>query len=200
MNKRLFVLLIVLGIPVSVGAFWVLHPKAAPNLNEYRNEEYGYSFQYPASCTFGPMPGECKQNPPEEMPEECLCFLNAEDPNNVFLQNFQDDGDHNLTLSSIKIAHYETPAFNPSPDVELVPWLKDNFSEMYSNIPDKPNTNLGGVPAVEIIMPPTPSTYSYQEVFVLKDGNLFVVGLLNPVNKGNHALYDQILSSFSWQE
>lgn len=198
MKRSLIVLLIVLGIPLSVGTFRVLHPKAASNLNEYRNDEFGYSFQYPASCTFGPMPGECKQNPPEELPEECFCFLNAEDPNNVLLQTFQDDG-NSLTLSSITIAHSKAPAFNPPPKVELVSWLKDNFSDMYVGIPEKPNATLGGVPAVEIKMPPTPSTYSHQNIFLIKDNELFCITLLNPTNKGNQALYKQILSSFSWQ-
>jgi hypothetical protein len=198
MKRSLLVLLIVLGIPLSVGTFRVLHPKAASNLNEYRNDEFGYSFHYPASCTFGPMPGECKQNPPEEMPKECLCFLNAKDPNNVFLQTFQDDG-NSLTLSSFTITHSKSPTFNPPPEVELVPWLKDNFSEMYKGFPEKPNTTLGGAPAVEIKMPPTPSTYSHQNIFLIKDNKLFCITLLNPTNKGNQALYEQILSSFSWQ-
>ena len=198
MKRSLLVLLIVLGIPISVGTFRVLRPKAASNLNEYRNDGFGYSFQYPASCTFGPMPEECKQNPPEKLSEECLCFLNAEAPNNVFLQTFQDDGD-SLTLSSITIVHSKAPAFNPPPEVKLVPWLKDNFYEMYGDIPEKPNATLGGVPAVEIKIPPTPSTYSHQDIFLIKDNKLFRITLLNPNNKGNQALYKQILSSFSWK-
>jgi hypothetical protein len=199
MKPRLSLLIATVGIAVVMGAFWVLHPQAASDLKEYRNEEFGYSFQYPGTCTFGPMPGECKQNPPEEMPQECLCFLNAENPNSVFLQTFQDDG-QNLTLSSITITHTEAAAFNPPPGVELVPWLKDNFSEMYSDIPEKPNGELGGVPSVEMTMPPTLSTYSYQDAFVLREDKLLVVRMLNPTNRGNQALYNQILSSFSWQE
>ena len=132
------------------------------------------------------------------MPKECLCFLNAKDPNNVFLQTFQDDG-NSLTLSSFTITHSKSPTFNPPPEVELVPWLKDNFSEMYKGFPEKPNTTLGGAPAVEIKMPPTPSTYSHQNIFLIKDNKLFCITLLNPTNKGNQALYEQILSSFSWQ-
>jgi len=198
MKKRLLFLIMVFAIPISIGAFRVIQPKAASNLIEYHNDEIGYSFQYPASCTFGPMPGECKQNPPEEMPQECLCFLNAEDPNNVFLQTFQDDG-HSLTLSSLTIAHSKAPVFNPPPETELVPWLKGNFSEIYNEIPEKPNATLDGVQTVEIKMPPTPSTYSHQNIFLIKDNKLFCITLLNPNNKGNQALYEQILSSFSWQ-
>jgi hypothetical protein len=198
-KRRLLVLLIVLGIPVSVGAFKVLHPKAPPDLKVYQNREFGYSFQYPATCTFGRMPGVCKQNPPEERPQECLCFLNAEDPNRVFLQTFQEDKDQNVTLSSFTIAQYQTPEFNPPDGIELVPWIKTNFSELYTNVPEKPNAKVGGLSAVSIKVPSSPSTYSFQDILFIKDNKLFCITLLNPTNKGNQELYDQILSSFSWQ-
>lgn len=200
MKNRLLVLFIALGMLTSVGTFVVLQSKAPHGVNEYHNEKYGYSFQYPATCTFGPMPGECKQNPWGERPEDCLCFLNAEDQNTVVLQSLQSSNGQDHTLASIKITHYESPAFNPPPDVELILWLKNNFSGIYSAIPGEPNTTLGGVPAVELIIEPSPSYSSYSEVFALKDGNLFAVGMLAPTNEANQMLYDQILSSFFWQE
>jgi len=200
MKTRLSILIAVLGIAVAIATFWVLQPKAAPELVEYRNEEFGYSIQYPATCTFGRMPGACKQNPPEERPQECRCFLNAEDPNRVFLQTFQEGKDHNLTLSSITIAHYQTSQFNPPADVELVSWIKSNFSELYTNVPEKPNIKVDGLPAVSINVPSSPSAYSFQDILFIKDKKLFCITLLNPTNKGNQELYDQILSSFSWQE
>jgi len=200
MKRRLLVLLTVLGILIPIGAIWVLKPKAAPNLNEYHNEEFGYTFQYPATCTFGPMPGECKQNPPEEMPEECLCFLNAEDPNRVFLQTFQRDRDQNLTLSSFTIAHNVSPVFNPPPQTELVSWIGANFSELYKDIPEKTNTEIDGIPAIAINVPPTQSAYSYQDILFIKENKLFLITMLNANNTRNKALYDQILSTFSWEK
>ena len=200
MKVRPSILIAVLCVVATIGAFWVTRPKAAPQLNEYRNEELGYSFHYPATCTFGPMPGACKQTPPEEMPEECLCFLNAEDPNHVFLQTFQDAEDSNLVLSSFTITHTESPAFNPPPNVELATWLKANFSEMYTNIPETPNTTLGGKPVIAIRVPPTPSIYSHEDIFFIKDSKLFLITMLNVDNARNKALYDQILSTFSWEK
>jgi hypothetical protein len=41
----------------------------------FTNVQYGYSFEVPAFCFEGPLPGECKQSPPEERAEECLCFV-----------------------------------------------------------------------------------------------------------------------------
>ena len=199
MKKSLLVLLIVFGILITVGTLRILNSKAAPNLNVYQNEIHGYSIQYPATCTFGRMPGACKQNPPEERSQECLCFLNVEDPNRVFLQTFQEDKDQNVTLSSFTIAHYQTPQFNPPADAELVSWVKSIFSELYTNVPEKPNAKVGGLPAVSIKVPSSPSTYSFQDILFIKDNKLFCITLLNPTNKGNEILYDQILSSFSWQ-
>ncbi|MCK5318894.1 MAG: hypothetical protein KAJ55_13350, partial [Anaerolineales bacterium] len=49
----------------------------------YSNDEHGYSFAYPSDCYFGPMPADCKQKPPEERRQECLCFLNGENPDEV---------------------------------------------------------------------------------------------------------------------
>ena len=199
MKRSLLVLLIVLGILVSVGAYWVLQPKAASNLNEYRNEEFGYSFKYPSACTFGHKPGECKQSSPEERPEECACFLNAEDPNRVFVITFQEGNDRNTTLSSFSIAQYQTPQFNPPANVELISWIKSNFSELYTNIPEEPNMEIDGIPAVSIKVPSSSSTYSSQDILFIKDNRLFYITLLNPTNKGNQILYDQIISSFVWQ-
>jgi hypothetical protein len=145
------------------------------------------------------MPGECKQSPPEERSQECLCFLNAEDPNRVFLQTFQESKDQGLTLSSFTIAHTQTSQFNPPADAELVSWIKSNFSELYTNVPEEPNTKVGGIPAVSIKVPSSPSTYKFQDILFIKGNKLFCITLLNPTNKGNQELYDQILSSFSWQ-
>jgi hypothetical protein len=200
MKLNLSILIGTLGIAATIGAFGVMQPAAASSWKEYRNEKFEYSFQYPASCSFEPLPGECKQNPPEELTQECLCFLNAEDPNNVFLQTFQGEKGGNLTLTSFTVAHYETSAFCPPDDADLAPWLKANFSEIYTNIPEKPNAELGGIPAIAIKMPPTPSTYSHQDIFFMKENKLFLIRMLNPTNKDNQALYNQILSTFSWIE
>ena len=67
----------------------------------YENEAFGYSFKYPSECFFGPMPADCKQSPPEERAPECLCFLDAEDPWEVYLQAFVGDPDEGIKLSTL---------------------------------------------------------------------------------------------------
>ena len=49
----------------------------------FSNDKYGYSFEVPAFCFEGPLPGECKQSPPEERAEECLCFVDGTNPDSV---------------------------------------------------------------------------------------------------------------------
>ncbi len=52
----------------------------------YINQKYGYKLNYPPDCTFGALPANCKEKQPEERPQECLCFINGENPDEAFLQ------------------------------------------------------------------------------------------------------------------
>ena len=63
-------------IPTSIPST----PDATADWPVYENAVLGYSFKYPSGCFFGPMPADCKGNPPEERPPECLCFLDSENP------------------------------------------------------------------------------------------------------------------------
>ena len=167
----------------------------------FNNEVYGYSFNYPADCFFGPMPSDCKSKPPEERPPECLCFLNAENPNEVFLQAFLGGGDQ-LTLAGFTVAHYDSPMFNPPPGSELASWLKESLSEtdMYEEIPDEANMEIGSTPAVRIYSPGSPMAPSMEEIYYLKDDRLFRINMLDVDIEINRDLYDQILSTFALEE
>jgi hypothetical protein len=201
MKLKLSILVSILSLLALVNTFGTTHSKAALNWKTYENKKFGYSFEYPAHCNIGPLPGECKQNPPEELSEDCLCFLNGEDPNNVYLQTFQGDQSQGLTLSSISIRHSETsPAFNPPPDADLVTWVEKNFSQMYIGTPEKANIEIDGIPALLISVPPTPSSYSYQDVLFINHDRLFLITMSNFYNKENQALYNHMLSTFSWVE
>ncbi len=79
----------------------------------YRNGKYGYSFKYPPDCFYGPMPGDCKQNPPEERPPECLYFLDAENPKRVMMQAFLGNAEEGLTLVAFSVTYINTTRHNP---------------------------------------------------------------------------------------
>jgi hypothetical protein len=192
--------LAILGLTVTLVAFGFIDPKPDLDVKEYRNETFGYSFQYPTTCTFGPMPRDCKQNPPEERRQECLCFLDAEKADEVFLQAFLGDREEGLTLATFSIASYDSPAYSPPAGTELVSWLEGYFVEKYSDIPEGPNVEIGGLPAVELYSPGSPMAPSSREIYFIKDNRLVQVSMLDVENEVNMALYDLILSSFSWEE
>ena len=161
----------------------------------YNNEVNGYSFDYPADCTFGGMPANCKENPPEERPQECLCFLDNTNPDRVFLQAFLGDVE-NLSLAEFAVSHPETPVYNPPPGAELIPWLKGGFSELHEEIPDEPNMELDGIEAVRISTPKSEMAPSYDDIYFILNGKMFNIKLLLPDNEESAVLYDQMLSTF----
>lgn len=165
----------------------------------YTNEVNGYSFNYPADCTFGQMPANCKEKPPEERPPECLCFLDNQNPDQVFLQAFFGDVE-NLTLAAIHVSHYDSPVYNPPPGTELIPWLKEGYSDMHEEIPDAPNMELDGVEAVKISTPKSPMAPSYDDIYFILNGKLFNIKFLDPDNSESKELYDQMISTFRFDE
>jgi hypothetical protein len=200
MKTRFVVPVIILGIAATLVAFGSMRSKASVDVNEYKNEVFGYSFQYPSACTFGPMPKYCKQSPPEERPQECLCFLDAENPKQVFMEAFLGDPEQGLSLATFSISSYDSPAYSIPEGVELVSQLKEYFSEMYGDIPDEPNAEIGGLPAVELYYSGSPMGTSSREIYFIKDGRLVQISMLTVEVKENLALYELILSSFSFDE
>jgi hypothetical protein len=161
----------------------------------YTNEVNGYSFDYPADCTFGQMPANCKEKPPEERPQECLCFLDNQNPDQVFLQAFLGDV-KNLTLAGFYVSHYDSPVYDPPPGAELIPWLKEGFSELHDEIPGEPNFELDGVEAVKVSTPKSQMAGSYDDIYFFLNGKLFNIHMGEPDNEERKELYDQMLSTF----
>ena len=167
--------------------------------NIYKNERHGYSFMYPTDCFFGRMPSDCKGKPPEERRAECLCFLDGENPDNVFIQAFLEYGDQ-LTLAGFTVSHHDSGVFNPPPDTDLASWINENFSEMFEDIPEEPNMEIGGVPAVRIYSPQSPMAPSYEDIWFFQNDILFRINILDVDNQSNRELYDQILSTFRLED
>lgn len=161
----------------------------------YQNEKYGYSFMYPTDCYFGQMPIDCKEKPPEERRAACLCFLDSTNPDRVFLQAFLGD-DNERSLAQFIVSHYESFVFNPPKGTDLASWIKKNFSEMFEDIPDEPNMDLSGIPAVKVIHPRSPQSPGFENIYYLHNDILFQIQLLSVDNEDNIEVYDQMLATF----
>ena len=155
----------------------------------YANELYGYSLRYPPDCTFGPMPGYCKEKPPEERSPECLCFLNAEDPDRVFLQAFTGEKD-DLKGAEFSVSRL---AFDPPPGTDLIEYVREKFPH-FEEIPNEPNAKVGEIPAVRLYTPRSPMAPSYEEIFFIKDDKFFRISMLDVDEEVNRELYDGISS------
>jgi len=167
------------------------------NWQVYTNEKYGYSLKYPTDCLYGPLPGYCKQSPPEERPRECLCYFNAEDPNSVSLGTFTGTKS-DLTGASFVIFHsIYVDYYSPPAGTDLVEWVKENFS-YYEDIPDEINMEIDGIPAVKVYTPFSGMAWSQDDFFFIRDSILFQISILDVDNSDNRKLYDQIISSIEF--
>ena len=165
----------------------------------FTNEQYGYSFDVPASCYEGPLPGACKQSPPEERPEECLCFVNGADPDSVIFQDYTITSEE-VSLATFSVITSDSAAFSPHEGADLISHVQLEFSERYPEIPNEANVELGGFPALRISIAGSPGVADYQEIFFIKENRLFKISLIDTMNESNMAIYDRILASFAFSK
>lgn len=164
----------------------------------YDNATLGYSFKYPSGCFFGPMPANCKDNPPEERPPECLCFLNAENPREVFMQAFLADEDEGFRMASYHVVHYDSEAFNPPAGVDLISWLNENFTYPPESMPTEPNFVVDDVPAAWVSIAGGRGATSSDEIYFIWNDKLIKILMLDMESNQLRELYEQILSTFQF--
>jgi len=163
----------------------------AANWETYTNQTYSYSFDHPADCLSGPLPGYCKQDPPEDRPPECWCFVNGENPDNVVMQAYLGD---DLSLATFSVSHYSTEPYNLPEGTELVAWLQEQFS--YQDIPDAANFEVDGTPAVKVYTPGGHGVYSQENIYFLRGDKLFNISMVDIDNAELEEFYDQVVATF----
>ena len=163
----------------------------------YENQDLGYSFSYPSECTYGSLPVDCKNAPPEDQRSECLCFLNP-NPERVVLQAFQNE-DGQLVLAEFSVAHLTTPEDNPPSETGLPDWLAENFPDQWEDV-ETEQIKLDGKFAVSIFSPQSAIAPAIQEIYFIHTDQLLKISMLNPDMEVNNKLYERILSSFLFRE
>jgi hypothetical protein len=163
----------------------------------YENQPHGYAFNYPPNCTYGPLPTDCKSASPEEQMPACLCFLNAENPDRVLMQRFQNDGAQ-LNLAEFSIAYLNTPVDNLLSEIALTDWLAENFPDKWEDA-ESEIIELGGFSVVSISSPASEMAPAVKEIYFIHNGRLFQISMLNPNVEINSKLYERILASFRFE-
>lgn len=201
MIKRMYIMGLVLSLIVAAACSAAGEAGRLPETTKTITVgEFGYAFEVPEACFEGPLPADCKQVPPDERPEECLCFVDTTNPQMVTIQKFNFAVEE-TSLASISILSPDAPAFFPGEDIELIPFLEQEWSEMaLEGLPEKPNLDLDGMPAVSLLVPQNQGGAGAQEVFFIKNGRLFRITLVDNLDENNSELYEEFLSTFMIDE
>ena len=100
----------------------------------------------------------------------------------------------------------DAPFYNPPLGTELVGWLKQNkvLFDDYQTL-DKPNFEIGGIPAVKMYSPGRPQAFNADIIYFIKDNKLFQIQALADTDDENGVdvenvkeICNQILSSFKF--
>lgn len=193
--KKLWLILLILLVSLAGGAMLFEQNKqlksVVSSLSQpltYTNSKHRYTLEVPARCSYGPLSYGCKQTAPEGRPEKCLCYLNAEDLDQVHFGAHIGDSSN---LSQADLWFFFMGELGTGQT--LVEWVKLKRPDL--DIPDEPNAEIAGVPAIHLYAPASPQTYSGDSYFFAKDKQVFFINMVNRDDPYNAVLYEQIIES-----
>jgi hypothetical protein len=167
---------------------------------EYVNIELGYSFKYPVGCSYGSMGADGKQTPPEKRSTDDLCFLNTENPSDVILQSFLGNAEDGFTLATFSVRSLDAPAYDPPGGQESTGSLNIEWSYQPETMPLIPNLFIDGFPAVRIYIPGSRQAFATENIFVVRDGDLIHIHMIDVGVEEHQALYENVLATFQFSE
>jgi len=146
------------------------------------------------------MAADCGENPPEERSAACLCSLDAENPNEVRTQSLLGNEEEGFTLATFYVLHYDIPEFTPPEGEELSSWLISQHHVLPEDMPDEPNLVIDGLPAVRVYYPNFQQAIAAEEIFVIRDGKLIVIRMINVDVEEHRELYENILTTLRFSD
>ena len=116
------------------------------------------------------------------------------------MQSFVGDPAEGLILVSFYVMHHDTEAFNPPEGEDWISRFNTNWSYLSDNMPDEVNLTFGGLPAVRIYTPAGGGGSSAENIFVVKDGKLIQISMINVDVEEQREFYELILATFQFSE
>lgn len=138
----------------------------------YLNPNFGYQVRFPAD----------------------VIFLEDNDGSKV---SFDGPPVDNEPWPAISVSHYDSDFYRPPADTDVSQWVL-SFGIPHDEV--GPLTFVGGLPAVHLIVNPTPQSYGFDEFYFIKDEQLYRILFLHTGGRQDWDLYDQFLRGFSFEE
>jgi len=140
----------------------------------YRDQEHGYSFEYPAEAEIS----------------------HADDPLKTLSIIGPSVNDNNWPM-----IYFNHPAdredYRPPEGVDLAQWLTDHQLLIGERLSDR---QIAGVPAVHTRFDRSQQSYAYDTFFFAKDQQLYSVVILHTGDKEDWELYDHFLNSIQFAQ
>ena len=110
----------------------------------------------------------------------------------------EGEGDE-LVLATFAIVRFDPEAHSPPEGTDIVSYLEDHFPDLPGEIPSEPNTVLDGIAAARVYNPESPQAPSYEEIYFIQNGKLFVIRMIDVDSHANRDLYDNMISTMSFE-
>ena len=146
--------------------------------------------KHPAGCSLGLLDADCGLTPPEERSAECLCSL----------ESLLGNTEAGFRLASFYVLHYGAPETYPPEGTDLSSWLTSQHHVLPEDMPAEPNLVIDGLAAVRVYIPDFQRTFAAEEIFVIRNGKLITIRMLDVDVEEHRELYENILSTLRFSD
>ncbi len=149
----------------------------------FTNKKYGYSFKYPPGYTTGKCPKPCKRG---------LVSTNQSTGATFIQGNISEKGWPMIIITKI----FKDPIEGKG----LYEWLQEKADEITEeNLPEgttEITIGSGKLEVVKVYIPQSPQTYSFWDIYYLKDGKMFLIQMFDVDTPAALEFYNTWLTGF----